>query len=355
MAEERTKLKVGITMGDPGGVGVETVIKIFHDGRIMEDIIPILYGNSEVVKIHRKAGELPDFKHHNIKTAEEAKAKSLNVLDVLGKSGDIEIGAANKEQGEMAFKALEAAVADLAATKIDVLVTAPINKDTIQNEDFKFPGHTEYLASMSNVEEHLMFLVSDRMRIGVVTGHIPIKDVANAITPEAILSKLRIMNESLLKDFGVPSPRIAVLGLNPHAGDNGLLGEEEKTVIIPAIRDAQSNGLKVYGPYGADGFFGTGQYKNFDAVLAMYHDQGLAPFKALAFEDGVNFTAGLPIVRTSPDHGTAYDIAGKGVADEGSMRQAIFMACDIHRNREAYKSYSSNPLQIQKRPQKKRG
>lgn len=355
MAEEKIKLKVGITMGDPGGIGVETVIKIFQDARIMEDIVPVLYGNNDIVKAHRRTGDLPDFKQHNIKTVDEAKPKSLNVLDVIGEACEVEIGVANKEQGEMAFKALEAAVTDLASTKIDVLVTAPINKDTIQNDNFKFSGHTEYLASMSNVEEHLMFLVSDRMRIGVVTGHIPIKDVAAAITPEAILSKLRIMNDSLLRDFGVPSPKIAVLGLNPHAGDNGLLGEEEKTVIIPSIRDAQSNGLKVYGPYGADGFFGTGQYKNFDAVLAMYHDQGLAPFKALAFEDGVNFTAGLPIVRTSPDHGTAYDIAGKGQADEGSMRQAIFMACDIHRNREAYKAYSSNPLQIQKRPQKKRG
>ena len=355
MAEEKTKLKVGITMGDPGGIGVETVIKIFNDSRIMEDIVPILYGNNDIVKAHHKTLDLPDFKYHNIKNIEDSNPKLLNVLDVLGKDIKIEIGRANKAQGKMAFRALEAAVTDLASTKIDVLITAPINKDTIQNEDFKFPGHTEYLASISNVEEHLMFLVSDRMRIGVVTGHIPIKEVAGSIISDAIISKLEIMNESLLKDFGVPTPRIAVLGLNPHAGDNGLLGEEEKTVIIPAIRDAQSNGLKVAGPYGADGFFGTGQYKNFDAVLAMYHDQGLAPFKALAFEDGVNFTAGLPIVRTSPDHGTAYDIAGKGLADEGSMRQAIFMACDIHRNREAYKTYGRNPLKIQKRPQKKRG
>ncbi|MEO0403519.1 MAG: 4-hydroxythreonine-4-phosphate dehydrogenase PdxA, partial [Bacteroidota bacterium] len=277
-----------------------------------------------------------------------------NILNIVDKVDSIEFGSPNAEQGKLAYEALKAAVNDLASTKIDVLVTAPINKDTIQSDEFAFPGHTEYLASMSNVEDHLMFLVSERMKIGVVTGHMPLKEVSESLSKEKILTKLKLMRESLMKDFGVPSPKIAVLGLNPHAGDNGLLGSEEKEIIQPALRDAQAEGMMVYGPYGADGFFGTAHYQQFDGVLAMYHDQGLAPFKALAFEEGVNFTAGLPIVRTSPDHGTAYDIAGKNEANEVSMRQAIFTACDIFKNRLEFKKYSSNPLVIQPRKQKSR-
>ena len=235
----------------------------------------------------------------------------------------------------------------MASNKVDVLVTAPINKDMIQSKDFNFPGHTEYLAKIAGTEKVLMFLVSDVLKVGIVTGHLPLKDVAQSITKEKILEKLTLMQESLIRDFGVPKPRIAVLGLNPHAGDNGLLGNEEKEIILPAIREAFDKGAYVFGPYGADGFFGSGVYKQFDAVLAMYHDQGLAPFKALAFDSGVNFTAGLPIVRTSPDHGTAYDLAGKGKADEASLRNAIFVACDVYKKRREFREYGLNPLQPQ--------
>jgi 4-hydroxythreonine-4-phosphate dehydrogenase len=230
---------------------------------------------------------------------------------------------------------------------VDVLVTAPIDKDTINAAGFKFPGHTEYLASMAGTEKVLMFLVSDVLKIGIVTGHVPLKDVAQNITKDRILQKLGMMSESLLRDFGIRAPKIAVLGLNPHAGDNGLLGAEEKDIIIPAVREASEKGIYAYGPYGADGFFGSGAYKQFDGVLAMYHDQGLAPFKAIAFDRGVNFTAGLPIVRTSPAHGVAYDLAGKGNADAGSMRAAIFEAIDIYFQRKDYREMSSNPLKKQ--------
>jgi 4-hydroxythreonine-4-phosphate dehydrogenase len=230
---------------------------------------------------------------------------------------------------------------------VDVLVTAPIDKDTIQSKDFNFPGHTEYLSRIAGTEDVLMFLVSPVLKIGIVTGHVPLKEVSVQLTKEKIHAKLKLMRESLMRDFGVSTPRIAVLGLNPHAGDNGLIGQEEKEIILPAIREATDKGYYVYGPFGADGFFGSGTYHQFDAVLAMYHDQGLAPFKTLAFESGVNYTAGLPIVRTSPDHGVAYDIAGKGVADESSLRAAIFMACDIYKKRKEYRDLTANPLQKQ--------
>jgi 4-hydroxythreonine-4-phosphate dehydrogenase len=353
MSSEQDKVRIGITVGDPAGIGIETIIKVFSDSRMVEMCCPIIYGNSELLKQHRRANNLSEFKHQAVASADEARNKTVNVINVWESDKEIELGVAKKENGTFAFESLKAAVTDLASNKIDALVTAPINKDVMQSEEFDFPGHTEYLASMSNVEDCLMFLVSERMRIGVATGHVPIKDVASNLSTESILKKLDLMHESLLRDFGVASPKIAVLGLNPHAGDNGLLGEEEKTIIQPAIRSAQESGKLVYGPYGADGFFGTNQYKHFDATLAMYHDQGLAPFKALAFEDGVNFTAGLPIVRTSPDHGTAYDLAGKGEADPSSMRHAVYMACDIYKNRKEYKELSANPLQKQQRDRKK--
>jgi len=228
--------------------------------------------------------------------------------------------------------------------EISALVTCPINKDTIQGKEFNFPGHTEYLARMAGTDKVLMFLIGPSLRVGVVTGHLPLKDVAAAITKEKIIGKLQLMRDSLLRDFAISIPRIAVLGLNPHAGDNGLLGTEEKEIIAPAIREATEKGWYVHGPFGADGFFGSGAFRKFDAVLAMYHDQGLAPFKALAFETGVNYTAGLPVVRTSPDHGTAYDLAGKGEADESSLRAAIYTACDVYQRRREYREISSNPL-----------
>lgn len=342
------KIRVGITSGDPNGVGLETIIKVFSDPRMTESITPIIYAHPEVLKIHRKFSTAEDFQYNTVNSADEALQKKVNLVNIWKDfKGNIELGKPDKEAGMFAFKSLEAAVNDLASNKVDVIVTAPINKDTIQSKDFNFPGHTEYLAKFANTEKVLMFLVSDVLKVGIVTGHLPLKEVAQNISKEKIMEKLLLMQESLLKDFGVSKPKLAVLGLNPHAGDNGLLGTEEKDIIIPAIREAQDRGMLVYGPFGADGFFGAGGYKKFDAVLAMYHDQGLAPFKALAFDQGVNFTAGLPVVRTSPDHGTSYDIAGKGIADEASMRAAIFTACDVYRNRKIYKDFSSNPLKRQ--------
>jgi 4-hydroxythreonine-4-phosphate dehydrogenase len=342
------KIRVGITSGDPNGVGLETIMKVFSDPRMADNITPIIYSHPEVIKLHKKMCNIEEFNYNSINVATEALAKKVNVLNFWKDfKGVLQIGKPDKEAGMFAFKSLEAAVNDLAANKIDVLVTAPINKDTIQSKEFNFPGHTEYLAKFANSERVLMFLVSDVLKVGIVTGHLPLKDVAQQISKQKIQDKLDLMYESLVKDFGVNRPNIAVLGLNPHAGDNGLLGTEEKDIIAPAIKEMAEKGMLVYGPFGADGFFGSAGYKKYDAVLAMYHDQGLTPFKALAFDQGVNYTAGLPIVRTSPDHGTSYDIAGKGIADEASMRSAIFAACDIYAQRKATKEYSSNVLKRQ--------
>jgi 4-hydroxythreonine-4-phosphate dehydrogenase len=342
------KIRVAVTSGDINGVGLETVIKVFSDPRMAESITPVIYAHPEVIKAHRKVVGGDEFQYNSINSASEAIAKKVNLVNVWKDfKGAVEFGKPDKDAGMFAFKSLEAAVNDLASNKVDVIVTSPINKDTIQSKEFNFPGHTEYLAKFANTEKVLMFLVSDTLRVGIVTGHLPLKDVSQNISKERILEKLYLMTDSLVKDFGVNRPKIAVLGLNPHAGDNGLLGTEEKEIIIPAIREANDKGLFVHGPYGADGFFGSGGYKRFDAVLAMYHDQGLAPFKALAFDNGVNFTAGLPVVRTSPDHGTCYDIAGQGIADESSLRAAVFTACDVYKQRKQFREYGMNPLRRQ--------
>lgn len=346
-------IKVGITIGDINGVGPETIIKVLSDIRITEMMIPVIYGHAEVLRETRKMLGAEDFKHTSVDSADKARSKVINLVQVSKEPIALHFGEARKDAGALAFTSIKTAVEDLAATKIDVLVTCPINKDTIQSDEFQFPGHTEYLADMAGVERFLMLLVSDELRVGVATGHLPLKDVSKALSTSLILEKLELMRESLLKDFGINKPRIAVLGLNPHASDNGLLGDEEKDIIIPAIRKARADGHYVFGPYGADGYFGSRVYKQFDATLAMYHDQGLAPFKALAFHSGVNFTAGLPIVRTSPDHGTAYDLAGKGEASEDSLRAAIFTACDIYKARKEFKEYGSNPLESQPKPNKK--
>lgn len=342
------KIKVAITNGDPNGIGMETIIKVFSDTRMAENIVPIIYSHPEIIRVNKKALNIDDFHHTTINAANEAIPKKVNLINIARDLKiNVEFGKASRDAGSFAFKSLECAVNDLAANKVDVLVTAPIDKDTIQSKDFSFPGHTEYLSKIAGTEDVLMFLVSPILKIGVVTGHVPLKDVSSQLTKEKIIGKLKLMRESLLRDFGISTPRIAVLGLNPHAGDNGLIGQEEKEIILPAIREVADKGHYVFGPYGADGFFGSGAYSRFDAVLAMYHDQGLAPFKTLAFESGVNYTAGLPIVRTSPDHGVGYDIAGKGTADESSLRAAIYMACDIYKKRKEYREFTSNPLQKQ--------
>jgi 4-hydroxythreonine-4-phosphate dehydrogenase len=327
------KVRLGITVGDLNGIGMEVIIKTLMEPRITNICTPIVYGSSRTASYHRKVLGVNDWSFNLINEAETANPKRANLVNVWQEEVNIQLGVADPEVGKYALTSLEAAVADLKAGKIDALLTAPINKDTIQSESFKFPGHTEYLQQAFGTDDVLMFLVSDKLRVGVVTGHIPLKEVAKKLHTKDILSKIKHMHRSLQLDFGVSKPRIAVLSLNPHAGDNGLLGDEEKTIIQPAIEQAVAAGMQVYGPYGADGFFGSALFSKFDAVLGMYHDQVLTPFKTLAFENGVNFTAALPIVRTSPDHGTGYDIAGKNEADPASFRHALYAAVDIFKQR----------------------
>ncbi len=342
-SSKQRAVKVGITMGDINGIGVEVIIKALSDNRLLEGITPIIYGSSRVVSAHKKILNI-DFNFNRIEGAEKSIPKKVNLISCWKEEVKVEIGERTANGGKYALKSLETAVSDLASGKIDVLVTAPIDKKAIQSDEFKFPGHTEYLAKMANVDEALMFMVSDDLRVGVVTGHIPVKDVAANLSREKIGDRITQMHNSLEKDFGIPKPKIAVLGLNPHAGEKGMMGDEEDKIIIPAIKNAKNNGQMVYGPYPADGFFGSSNFKQFDAILAMYHDQGLIPFKALTFNRGVNYTAGLPIVRTSPDHGTAFEIAGKNLANEGSFRQAIYLSKDVFLNRERHKELNANPL-----------
>jgi len=328
---------VGITQGDGNGIGYEVIIKSLADERILDSFTPVIYGSSKIFGFYRKLiHEIEGMDTYVISNAREAKEKKINIVNCLPDNVFVEPGQATAESAKAAMTSLERAVEDIKDGMIDVLVTAPINKKAMVNEGFGYTGHTEYLQEKFGAHEITMFMVSDRIKVGVVTEHIPLKDVPTAISEDKILSKLRLMTESLKRDFGVDQPRIAVLSLNPHSGDGGLLGHEEETIIMPAIAKAQEEGLLAYGPYSPDGFFGLGNYQKYDATLAMYHDQGLAPFKALAFEDGVNYTAGLPIVRTSPDHGTAYDMAGRDEADPRSMMSAIYKAIDIFRKRKAY-------------------
>lgn len=336
-------MKIGITQGDVNGIGYEVIMKALQDMEIIEDFVPIIYGSPKAAAYHRKALNVAQFSLNNINTPEEAHPKRINILTCGDDNIKVELGKSTEAAGMAAFEALQAAVRDLSDGKIDAIVTAPINKKNIQNENFHFPGHTEYLEQAAQAPA-LMLLVAGKLRVGVVAGHVPICQVAQYITKDKILSKLRILNRSLRQDFNIDGPRIAVLGLNPHSGDHGLLGEEEETIIGPAIEQAQSEGICAMGPYPADGLFGSDALGKFDAILAMYHDQGLAPFKALAFTSGVNFTAGLPIVRTSPDHGTAYDIAGLDKADPTSMREAIYLAMDIVRNRTINQELEANKL-----------
>jgi 4-hydroxythreonine-4-phosphate dehydrogenase len=344
MSEE--KIIVGISQGDINGIGLEVIIKTFLEPQMLEICTPVLFGSNKTASAHRKALNIDDFSFNQIKDFSELNHKRANILTVYEEDVALELGQQTENGGKYAFKSLEAATQALADGKIDVLVTAPINKENIQSAEFKFPGHTEYLDEKFGKGNSLMFLVSDDLRVAVVTGHIPVTRVAQELTTEKILKKIQLLNKSLTQDFAIRKPKIAVLGLNPHAGDNGVIGDEEKNIIIPAIDKAKAEGIVAYGPYPADGFFGNGTYKNFDAVLAMYHDQGLIPFKTIAFNKGVNYTAGLPIVRTSPDHGTAYDIAGKGIASEESFRRAIYTAIDIYRTRKNHAAISSNPLKI---------
>lgn len=337
-------IRVGITQGDINGIGYEVIIKTLMEPHMIEMCTPIIYGSPKVAAYHRKALNIDNLSFHHIRNANEAHSKRINIINCIDDNVRVELGKSTREAGESSFNALDAACIDLEQGLIDVVVTAPINKDNIQSENFSFPGHTEYLAQRFKTNNYVMLMVSETMKVGVVTTHMPLSEVAKHITKEAVLSKLRIISKSLQQDFLITKPRIAVFGLNPHAGDNGLLGNEEIDIILPAIMQAKKEGIIALGPYPADGFFGSNDYRKFDAILAMYHDQGLIPFKMASFEHGVNYTAGLPIIRTSPAHGTAYSIAGEDKASPTSFREAMFLAVDIFKNRVIHEEISKNPL-----------
>jgi 4-hydroxythreonine-4-phosphate dehydrogenase len=342
------KLKIGISVGDVNGIGLEIIIKTLADARIFDYCTPIVYGHTKVASFHRRSVQVHDLNFNVIDSPANAHHKKANIINCWEEDVKIDLGVSNETGGKYALISLQRATDDLLAGQIDALVTAPINKDNIQSETFTFPGHTEYLQQRDGAGEVLMFLVSETLKVGVVTGHIPVSQIAQTLSVEKIVAKLKLMNTSLKKDFWIRKPKIAVLGLNPHAGDNGLIGNEEKDIIIPALEEARANNILALGPYPADGFFANGSYMQFDAVLAMYHDQGLIPFKQISFESGVNYTAGLSFVRTSPDHGTAYDIAGKNKASEVSFREALFEAIHIVKHRRETALLNENPLQFSK-------
>ena len=343
MSREK-RFRLGITHGDVNGIGYEVILKALSDQRMLENIIPIVYGSTKVASYHRKTLRAGDINFQGVRNLEEATNKRINILNITENDIRVDLGIPSEEAGKMAVLSLEMAMKDLLDGHIEAIVTAPIDKKTVQSATFEFKGHTEYLAAACNVNDHLMFMVGQQIRLGVVTGHIPLREVPDALSSDLIVSKLELMHQSLVRDFGFDRPRIAVLGLNPHAGDHGLLGMEEQTIIQPAVEAANEKGILAFGPYAADGFFGSLSFQQFDGVLAMYHDQGLIPFKMNAFHDGVNFTAGLPIIRTSPVHGTGYDIAGKDKASPDSMREAIYLAFDIFHNRSSYDELKANAL-----------
>jgi 4-hydroxythreonine-4-phosphate dehydrogenase len=342
------KPKIGISIGDVNGIGLEIIIKTLADTRIYDYCTPIVYGHTKVASFHRRTTHINEFNFNVIDNPADAQHRKANMINCWEEDVRIEPGQITADGGKYAYISLQRATDDLLSGSIDGLVTAPINKDNIQNEEFNFPGHTEYLQHRDSKDESLMFLVSDTLRVGVVTGHIPVAKISESITTQKIVHKLKLMSASLQDDFWIRKPKIAVLGLNPHASDNGLIGSEEKDTIIPAIEEARENDILAFGPYPADGFFANGTYLQFDAVLAMYHDQGLIPFKQIAFESGVNYTAGLSFVRTSPDHGTAYDIAGKNMASEISFREALFTAIHIIKHRRETAELNENPLMFAK-------
>lgn len=342
------RLVIGISLGDYNGIGPEVILKALQYNRLQKICTPVIYGSMRILNRYRNLLDLKDWNLNGVPAIGQISHKLTNVITCWpDQNQEIQPGQVTPEAGQAALICLQRAVDDLKDGKLDALVTAPINKYNIQSEEFQFPGHTEYLAQQFDMADNLMFMVSDILRVGVVTGHVPLGRVRQNVTRERIAQKLTLMTQSLKQDFGIEKPKIAVLGLNPHAGEEGLLGNEEQDIIKPLLTDLRNKGQLVFGPYPADGFFGTRNYKNFDAVLAMYHDQGLIPFKAIAFEEGVNFTAGMPIVRTSPDHGTAYDIAGKDLADETSMLQAIYTAVDVARQRKEFLELEAGALRKQ--------
>jgi len=333
---ETSKIRVGISQGDINGISYEVIINTLMDSKIFDFCIPIVYGSPKVGAYHRKALNINNFSFNNVKTAAEANPKRVNIVDCLDENIRVELGKSTAMAGEASLRSLDCAVSDMKQGVIDVLVTGPINKFNIQSDKFTFKGHTEYLAHHFDAGDVIMIMVSDLMRVAVATGHVPLSEVPSLLSVDMILGKLRLLNASLIRDFGIRKPRIAVLGLNPHAGEDGLIGHEESEIIHPALELARGEKIMALGPFPSDGFFASDNFTKFDAILAMYHDQGLGPFKALAFETGVNFTAGLPVVRTSPAHGTAFELAGKGLASPDPFRHAIYLACDVYTNRKAH-------------------
>ncbi|MDR1543678.1 MAG: 4-hydroxythreonine-4-phosphate dehydrogenase PdxA [Prevotellaceae bacterium] len=343
-------LKIGITHGDINGISYEIILKALSDSRILEQCIPILYGSPKVVAFYRKMFEINNINFSIIRSASDANYRKLYIVNCCSDEIKVEVGKQTVDAGTYALNALEIAANEWKAGKIDALVTAPINKSTIQSDKFHFPGHTEYLEQIAGGQS-VMILLADSVRVALATNHVPVHKISEKLTKEVIINKLKVLNKSLVHDFSITCPRIAVLGLNPHSSDNGLLGDEEQNIIKPAIDEANYRGITCTGPLSADGFWGSGAFANYDAILAMYHDQGLAPFKALFQDSGVNYTAGLPFVRTSPAHGTAYNLAGKNAANPSSFLQAIYLAIDVVKNRKMHKEASINPLKVEKMQQ----
>lgn len=341
------KIKVGISIGDLNGIGAEIVLKIFEDSRMLDFYTPVIFASTKTMTFVKNHFKL-SLNFNGIQSANQIIENKVNVFNCWNDHVDINFGKEDTKIGEYAIKSLEAATKALKSGEVDVLVTAPINKSNIQSDRFKFPGHTDYL-NQELEGNSLMFMVTDTLRVGLLTDHVPVKDIASNISPELITKKTETVYQSLKKDFRISKPRIAVLGINPHTGDNGVIGEEDDTILRPTLKKIKESGKLVFGPYAADSFFGSNNYKSFDAIIASYHDQGLIPFKTLSFGQGVNFTAGLNKVRTSPDHGTAYEIAGKGIADTSSFKEALFTAVSVFNNRNEYETLNKNPLAVSKR------
>lgn len=344
MSEARLP-RIGISIGDLNGIGMEIIIKTFSDPEVLSLCTPIVFGSTKVASFHRNAVDMRDFNFHIIQSPEEALEGKANLVNCWKEEVKIDFGQVSSEVGQYAAKSLEAACDAVEAKQVDAIVTAPINKESIQSSDFQFSGHTDYLESRFK-SKATMFFLSSELRLGLATVHVPLARVTELISAELIIQKLKSIHQSLKMDFHLPKGRIAVLALNPHAGDQGLMGKEDQEIVLPAIEQARENGIMAFGPYPADSFFGASSYKDFDAVLAMYHDQGLVAFKSLTFGEGVNYSAGLPIIRTSPDHGTAFDIAGQGTADPASFRSALFAAIDLVRSRAISAEITANPLKI---------
>ena len=340
--DKSNKIIVGISVGDINGIGIEIILKTFEDKRMLDFCTPVLFASNKVISIHKKILKLNN-SIQVVQNIEKIAHEKINLVNIWKEDVKLEIGKLTENGGKYALLSLKAATEALKNNKVDILITAPINKENIQSTDFSFAGHTEYLESELQGKS-LMILMAEKLRIGLITGHIPVSKVSETITPELIKSKVEIMYNSLKQDFNINKPKIAVLGLNPHCGDNGVIGSEDDEIIKPTIKDIQTTGKLVYGPYPADGFFGSKIYEQFDGVIAMYHDQGLAPFKALSFGNGVNFTAGLNKIRTSPDHGTGFDIAGKNKASHLSFQEALFSSLQLYKNRIEYQKLIKNAL-----------